>query len=418
MIENIDKMNGWKIEELPNLVFFQEGPGVRNNQYTDSGVKLLNVANLKDGNVYLDNTDRYISEEEAYGKYSHFLVDEGDLIIASSGIKVEYFDKKMGFAKKEHLPLCMNTSTIRFKTLDKDILDIEYFAYFLKTNYFKKQISRLITGSAQLNFGPSHLKQIKVILPPRDIQKKIVEVLDKAQELIDKRKEQIKAMDELVKSRFIEMFGDPVSNPMNWEVKKLKDISTKILSGNTPKGGSQVYVDEGILFLRSQNVWKNKLELDDVAYIDPKTHNKMSNSSLKNRDILMTKTGRINTENSSLGRAAMYLGEDDSANINGHVYLIRLQPNIINEFILYILISNEYRDYIRSICVGGIDKRQINKEHLEEFPIIFPPVELQKQFVDFVKQVEQLKSQMENSLKELEDNFNSLMQKAFKGELF
>ena len=120
MIENIDKMNGWKIEELPNLVFFQEGPGVRNNQYTDSGVKLLNVANLKGGNIYLDNTDRYISEEEAYGKYSHFLVGEGDLIIASSGIKVEYFDKKMGFAKKEHLPLCMNTSTIRFKTLDDD----------------------------------------------------------------------------------------------------------------------------------------------------------------------------------------------------------------------------------------------------------------------------------------------------------
>ena len=216
MIENIDKMNGWKIEELPNLVFFQEGPGVRNNQYTDSGVKLLNVANLKDGNVYLDNTDRYISEEEAYGKYSHFLVDEGDLIIASSGIKVEYFDKKMGFAKKEHLPLCMNTSTIRFKTLDDNILNIEYFAYFLKTNYFKKQISRLITGSAQLNFGPSHLKQIKVILPPRDVQKKIVEVLDKAQELIDKRKEQIEALDELVKSRFIDMFGDPVINTKNW----------------------------------------------------------------------------------------------------------------------------------------------------------------------------------------------------------
>lgn len=418
MIENIDKMNGWSIEELPNLVFFQEGPGVRNNQYTDSGVKLLNVANLKDGNVYLDNTDRYISEEEAYGKYSHFLVDEGDLIIASSGIKVEYFDKKMGFAKKEHLPLCMNTSTIRFKTLDDNILDIEYFAYFLKTNYFKKQISRLITGSAQLNFGPSHLKQIKVILPPIETQKKIVEVLDKAQELIDKRKEQIKAMDELVKSRFIEMFGDPVNNPKGWEIKKLKDISTKILSGNTPKGGSQVYVDEGVLFLRSQNVWKNRLELDDVAYIDQNTHNKMANSSLKNRDILMTKTGRINTENSSLGRAAMYLGEDDGANINGHVYLIRLQPNIINEFILYILISNEYRDYIRSICVGGIDKRQINKEHLEEFPIIFPPIELQKQFVDFTNQVEKLKSQMETSLKELEDNFNSLMQKAFKGELF
>lgn len=139
---------------------------------------------------------------------------------------------------------------------------------------------------------------------------------------------------------------------------------------------------------------------------------------MKNRDILITKTGRINTENSSLGRAAMFLGEDDSANINGHVYLIRLKKNIINEFVLFILTIDVYREYIRSVCVGGIDKRQINKEHLEEFPIILPPVELQNEFVGFIKEVDKLKLKIEDSLKELESNFNSLMQKAFKGELF
>lgn len=132
----------------------------------------------------------------------------------------------------------------------------------------------------------------------------------------------------------------------------------------------------------------------------------------------MTKTGRINTENSSLGRAAMFIGEDDSANINGHVYLIRLKKEVNNEFILYILTSKEYRGYIRSVCVGGIDKRQLNKEHIEEFPIIFPPIELQNEFAKFVTQTESIRSKMEKTLSELEDNFNSLMQKAFKGELF
>ncbi|HBG1802260.1 TPA: restriction endonuclease subunit S [Clostridioides difficile] len=214
------------------------------------------------------------------------------------------------------------------------------------------------------------------------------------------------------------MFGNPVNNPRGWEFKRLNDISTEILSGTTPKGGSQVYIEKGIIFLRSQNVWKNKLVLDDVAYIDEETHNSMKKSSLKNRDILITKTGRINTENSSLGRAAMFLGEDDSANINGHVYLIRLKKNIINEFVLFILTIDVYREYIRSVCVGGIDKRQINKEHLEEFPIILPPVELQNEFVGFIKEVDKLKLKIEDSLKELESNFNSLMQKAFKGELF
>ncbi|WP_294379617.1 restriction endonuclease subunit S, partial [uncultured Clostridium sp.] len=154
------------------------------------------------------------------------------------------------------------------------------------------------------------------------------------------------------------------------------------------------------------------------AYIDDKTHKKMQKSSLKHGDILMTKTGRINTENSSLGRASMYLGEDDMANINGHVYLIRLKEEILNEFVLFILTSKEYRGYIRSVCVGGIDKRQLNKEHIEEFPIIFPPIELQNQFADFVKVIDKLKVEVEKSLKEMENNFNSLIQRAFKGEIF
>ena len=89
--------------------------------------------------TYNKDTDLIIlaNLDDEYGKYKHFLVDEGDLIIASSGIKVEYFDKKMGFVQIEHLPLCMNTSTIRFKTLNENELDIKYFSYFLKTNNFK-----------------------------------------------------------------------------------------------------------------------------------------------------------------------------------------------------------------------------------------------------------------------------------------
>ena len=193
------------------------------------------------------------------------------------------------------------------------------------------------------------------------------------------------------KARFVEMFGDPVANNKEWEVKKLKDISVQINSGNTPKGGSENYVNEGIIFFRSQNVWKNHLEMEDIAYIDEVTHKKMYRSSLKYGDILMTKTGRINTENSSLGRAALYLGEDDKANVNGHVYFIRLKSEVNNKFVLRILTSPEYRDLIRSVCVGGIDKRQLNKEHIENFPIIYPPFYMVNEYVLFADQVDKSK---------------------------
>lgn len=192
------------MENIDKFVWYQEGPGVRKNQYKTEGIKLLNVANLVDGKIDLSTSNRYISLNEANGKYKHFLVDEGDLIIASSGIQVEYFDKKMGFALKEHLPLCMNTSTIRFKVLDKNITDIRYFMYFLKSSFFKRQLKRLITGSAQLNFGPSHLKKIKITMPLLAVQQNIVKKMDKVQEIIDVRKKQIAQLDELIKSQFVE----------------------------------------------------------------------------------------------------------------------------------------------------------------------------------------------------------------------
>lgn len=203
--------------KIPEVLFFQEGPGVRNTQYTEEGVKLLNVANLVDGKIDLSTSDRYISKEEAYGKYKHFLCDDGDLIIASSGIKVEYIDKKMGFIDESMLPLCMNTSTIRFKVLDDNKLRIRYFMYYLKSHHFKEQLFRQITGSAQLNYGPSHLK--KMVMPLIDVadQDEIINRLDRIQNIMDARQKQLQKLDELVKARFVEMFGDPEKNTLSWK---------------------------------------------------------------------------------------------------------------------------------------------------------------------------------------------------------
>ena len=235
------------------------------------------------------------------------------------------------------------------------------------------------------------LKEAKIYYPNSEEQSKIVLILDEISSVIEHRQQQLQKLDELVKARFVEMFGDAVANPKGWPVKKLKELSVQINSGNTPQGGSANYVEEGITFFRSQNVWKDRLEMEDIAYIDGETHASMKRSSLKHGDILMTKTGRINTENSSLGRAALYLGEDDKANVNGHVYFIRLKPGVNNRFVLRILVSSEYRDLIRSVCVGGIDKRQLNKEHIEDFPIICPPSDMVDEYVAVVDQVDKSK---------------------------
>ena len=274
-------------------------------------------------------------------------------------------------------------------TPNKSKVSPEFMFWLLKGK--NTELNSKGTGSTFKAIGRKVLEEILVPDIGIEQQAEYSAILEKINGIIQLRKHELQKLDNLTKARFIEMFGDPISNPFGWQVKKLADVSVLITNGNTPKGGSENYVDEGIIFLRSQNVWRNRIDLDDVAYIDIDTHAAMKKSSVHDKDILITKTGRINTENSSLGRAALFHGTDNSANINGHIYLVRLDGTVIPEYVVAILTGEPYRRYIRKVCVGGIDKRQINLDQVEDFPIILPPIELQEQFVTFVTQIDKSK---------------------------
>ncbi|MCT7596852.1 restriction endonuclease subunit S [Aliarcobacter butzleri] len=399
MIDNLP--NGWKVEELGNCVDILDNQRIPlNNQDREERIKGKNISELFP----------YYGATQQVGYIDDFLFDEELVLLGEDGVMFYDKDKQKAYLINGKSWVNNHAHVLRAK---KNITINKYLVNFLNTFHYKGFVS----GATRLKLNQSRMAKIPIPIPPLEQQKKIVKVLDLTSNLIEKQKELLKKYDLFLKSKFIEMFGDPILNPMGWEVKKLKDLSTLIMSGNTPKGGSEVYVDKGILFFRSQNVWKNKILLDEIAYIDNETHSKMKKSSLKHKDILMTKTGRFNTENSSLGRASLFLGKDDSANINGHVYLIRLKKNMIHRFVVYILTTNEYRDYIRKICVGGIDKRQINKTHLEDFPIIFPPLELQNKFSSIVEKIEIIKEKENQKLKQMNDLHNSMMNKAFKGDI-
>ena len=201
-----DFTDEWETMRLNDITFYQEGPGVRNYQYTKEGVKLLNVGNFVNNVLELDNTDRYISEDEAYGKYEHFLVDEGDLLIACSGIKAEYFNEKIAFAEKKHLPLCMNTSTMRFKSLDENLLNLKYLKCYFQTEFFKKQVLRVMTGSAQFNFGPTHLKYFKIPIPSIDEQEQIYDLFESVDTKILMLNNELLKIKEFKKSMLQQMF--------------------------------------------------------------------------------------------------------------------------------------------------------------------------------------------------------------------
>lgn len=407
VIKNILLPKGWRWVEAQECMDVRDGTH-DSPKAIDSGIPLVTSKNLVNGKIDF-TTCSYISKDEHDAISKRSAVCDGDILYAMIGTigNPVVVKKVFDFSIK-------NVALFKF---NNDSTFNRYIYHFLNSDLTKQQFTLSSRGGAQKFVSLTNIRELNIPLPPKEEQKRIAEILDVADILRQKDRQLLEHYNDLSLSLFGDMFGEALNNTKDWEVKELKDLSVKILSGNTPKGGSEVYVENGITFLRSQNVLRNKVEFDDVVYIDSDTHSKMSKSSLHNKDILMTKTGRINTVNSSLGRAAMFLGEDDSANVNGHVYLIRLQQGIINQFVLFILTTEEYKKYIRNISVGGIDKRQLNKGHLERFPIITPPSELQELFVEYLEVIEKLKIKVRLNLKNSDELFSSLLSKAFKGEL-
>ena len=358
---------------------------------TGDGIPVLRTTNFTNEGVvdYRNVVTRTITKKKIEEKY----LRKGDIIIEKSGGSDKQPVGRVIFFDGPEQTYLFNNFTGLLRVKDQTTWYPRYVFYSMYSNYRRggtRAFENKTTGLHNLKTD-DYVSRYEVSETSMENQMEICERLDRLYGIIKMRKQELQLLDELIKARFVEMFGDAVANPMNWPVQKLKDLSIQINSGNTPKGGSENYVEEGITFFRSQNVWKDRLEMDDIAYIDADTHASMKRSSLKHGDILMTKTGRINTENSSLGRAALYMGADDMANVNGHVYFIRLKPEVNNKFVLRILVSPEYRDLIRSVCVGGIDKRQLNKEHIEDFPIICPPKDMIESFITFVEQVDKSK---------------------------
>lgn len=368
---------------IPDVLFFQEGPGVRNTQYTTEGVKLLNVANLVDGKVDLSTSDRYISEEEAYGKYKHFLCDEGDFIVASSGIKVEYIDKKMGFIDEPMLPLCMNTSTIRFKVLDENKLHIRYFMYYLKSQHFKRQLAREITGSAQLNYGPSHLKKMKVPLVDISDQERIVNKMDKVQNVVDMRRLELIHLDDLIKARFVELFGNPEINDMNWDEHKLSD-ELSVIGGYAFKSDS--FQENGIPVLRIGNI--NAGVFRPINLVFWKKDDTLFKYLMYPGDLVMSLTGTVGKDD--YGNVCILGSEYEMYYLNQRNAKLELKDGLDKYYLAELLKFPQIKKRLTGIS-RGVRQANISNKDILDLSVPISPMKLQQQFADFVTQVDKSK---------------------------
>lgn len=195
-----------KVLPLTSYVWFQEGPGVRSVDFTPEGTNLLTGSNINNNELSFGyKSDRFISDELANGKYAHFMCDKDDILVVSSAIAPEKFDKKV-IIVEEDKKYCLNTGIIRFKP-NREVMTLGYFREFLKTDYFKHQVMAEMRGIAQMHFGPSHLKQMTILLPESMEQQiefeKFVTQVDKSKVAVQKALEDTQTLfDSLMQEYF------------------------------------------------------------------------------------------------------------------------------------------------------------------------------------------------------------------------
>jgi type I restriction enzyme S subunit len=406
----------WPTVPLSDAFFFQEGPGVRNWQFTSSGIKLLNVANIeKAGTLNLAKTDRHLDEAEVAKKYSHFLVDAGDLVIASSGISFDddgLLRTRGAFVEREHLPLCLNTSTIRFKAVEQ-VSDLRYLRLWLNGIEFRSQITKLVTGTAQQNFGPSHLKATKITLPPLPEQRRIAEVLDRAEALRAKRRAALAQLDTLTQSIFLTLFGDPVANSKEWPAgKPLGDVAD-IVSGITKGRKVNGQPVRSVPYLAVVNVQDKALDLSVIKTIEA-TEEEIQRYRLRANDLLLTEGG----DPDKLGRGTLWKGEILECIHQNHIFRVRLTTDQLDPLFLNWLVGSERgKRYFLKSAKQTTGIASINMTQLRSFPLLVPPLTVQREFARRIAAVDKLKSAHRASLAKLDALFASLQHRAFRGEL-
>lgn len=289
---------------------------------------------------------------------------------------------------------------------DKDRLVGKYLLYYLRSEPFVKWASVAVTGAKMPRTDMKQFWKYPLPLPPLEDQKRIVDLLDRAQALIDKRKEQIGLMDKLIQSLFYDMFGDPDIDD-SVPTAKLKSICNKITDGTHQ---SPQWASEGYPFLFVSNIKNRTISFNTTKFISHEEFLKLTKTTpIELGDILYTVVG-------SYGNPAL-IKTDDKFAFQRHIGHLKPNHKIVNATFLECALETVFVNRQADSRVTGVAQKTLILRELKEMRVVFPSLTLQNIFAEHVNKIETQKQAMLTSLVELEDNFSSISQRAFKGEI-
>lgn len=363
-------------------------------------VPLLRAGNIQDGRI--DFSDIIYVSKNRVSPLQY--LKKGDIIICSSSGSKSVVGKAA--IAEEDLPYTFGAfcKVIRTQTIDKS-----YLGHFFQSPRYRNTISKLAAGANINNIRNEHIDDLTIPIYNDEEQAYIASQLGNATHIISVHKRQLAKLDELVKAQFVEMFGDPVFNTLGWKQVMLQDVTSKIGSGATPKGGKESYQTDGITLIRSMNVHDGRFEYKDLAHITDAQAAQLDNVKVEENDVFINITGASVARSCVVPRAVL------PARVNQHVAIIRcIRSKIHPMFLNNVFLNDRFKEYLLDIGEsGGATRQAITKQQLETLTVILPPLELQEKFADFVTQVEKTKAAVQSTLDKAQLLFDCLMQKYF-----
>ena len=384
--------------QLMDVCDFQGGSQPPKEEWLDSPVDgYIRMLQIRDFTQQESTKPEYVKASSRL-KYC----DEDDVLVARYGASIGKILR--GLAGAYNVAI-MKTVPIAEK-VDKD-----YLYYFLISSSFQNFITQDGSRAAQAGFNKEDLKEVMLPLPPIETQRKIAAVLDKAQEMIDLRKAQLEKLDEFLRSVFLDMFGDPVMERVSrWPRRNVNEIC-KIVSGGTPSKDISAYWVGTIPWVSPKDM-KTKLLIDSIDHISAQA---VKNTNLK---ILPEKTILIVVRGMILARNLPIALTQSPATINQDMKGLIIKNNQVEPIYLLHAMLNSERQLMTMISNSAHGTKRVETDDIGNFGVFLPPLPLQTQFAAIVEATEAQKALMQQSLTEMENNFNSLMQRAFRGDLF
>lgn len=283
-------------------------------------------------------------------------------------------------------------------------LEQQYLYYYLKSEKCLYYIKELASGSVRDNLKLSMLKEFTIPNITLEEQRKAVTVLEQTDRLITLQERQMTVLDELIKSRFVEMFGTYPNNPLRWETSRIRDIVKDVRYGSSRpavEGGKYPY-------LRMNNItYSGELDLSDTKRIDV-PENELEKCTVHRGDVLFNRTN----SKELVGKTCVY-NRDELMVLAGFVIRVRVTERVLPEFLSAFLNTDFSKQMLLGMCKAAIGQANINAQEMQDIGLYLPPVELQNQFVHFKAEVDKSKLAVKQSLEKLETLKKSLMQQYF-----